>query len=225
MGRLLTILGVIVTIAYSISIAILMGDRVNQLRTIPLNELGDFLAGVFGPLAIFWLILGFLQQGKELQQSTQALELQAKELNNSVQQQKHLVEVSRLQMEAEVDSLKYERQKQLDVAKPRIVFGGIGGITSHGRTNFYSEAKNFGGHIINVTLKADTNIELSPSVIALWETNKEIRFEWRYINGDSKETANFLIRYTDSLGNRSEENYSIGINSESQSPTIEIHKE
>lgn len=73
MGRLLTVAGALVTIAYSVSILWLMGDRVNQLLTMPLNELGDFLAGVFGPLAIFWLILGFLQQGKELQQSTQAL--------------------------------------------------------------------------------------------------------------------------------------------------------
>jgi Fe2+ transport system protein B len=56
----------------------------------PLNNLGDFLAGVFGPLAIFWLILGFLQQGKELQQNTEALEMQADELKKSVNQEKNL---------------------------------------------------------------------------------------------------------------------------------------
>ncbi|VTX66414.1 hypothetical protein [Acinetobacter ursingii] len=26
-----------------------------------LNELGDFLAGVFAPIAFFWLILGYMQ--------------------------------------------------------------------------------------------------------------------------------------------------------------------
>lgn len=52
-----------------------------------LNELGDFLAGTFGPIAFLWLVLGFLQQGRELR-------LQAEELRNSVQQQ---TETNRLQ--------------------------------------------------------------------------------------------------------------------------------
>lgn len=32
-----------------------------------LNEFGDFLAGVFAPVAFFWLILGYMQQGKQLE--------------------------------------------------------------------------------------------------------------------------------------------------------------
>lgn len=39
-----------------------------------LNELGDFLAGIFAPIAFFWLILGYIQQGKQLDQNTRALE-------------------------------------------------------------------------------------------------------------------------------------------------------
>jgi hypothetical protein len=30
-----------------------------DLKQLSLNELGDFLAGAFGPLALFWLVLGF----------------------------------------------------------------------------------------------------------------------------------------------------------------------
>ena len=30
------------------------------------NELGDFLAGTFAPVAFLWLVLGFFQQGAEL---------------------------------------------------------------------------------------------------------------------------------------------------------------
>src|SRR5690606_28462724 len=41
-----------------------------------LNELGDFLAGIFAPVAFFWLILGYVQQGKQLEQNTKALEQQ-----------------------------------------------------------------------------------------------------------------------------------------------------
>jgi len=38
-----------------------------------LNELGDFIAGVFAPIAFLWLILGYIQQGKQLDQNTRAL--------------------------------------------------------------------------------------------------------------------------------------------------------
>ena len=55
-----------------------------------LNEFGDFIAGAFAPLAFFWLVRGYYQQGKELQQNTEALNLQAQELQNSVQEQKNL---------------------------------------------------------------------------------------------------------------------------------------
>ncbi|MDO6587460.1 hypothetical protein Q4543_18260 [Salipiger sp. 1_MG-2023] len=66
-----------------------------KIEPIGLNELGDFLAGAFGPLAIFWLILGFFQQGEELRNSVATLELQAKELANSVEQQRELVLANR----------------------------------------------------------------------------------------------------------------------------------
>lgn len=69
----------------------IMGAKFDELITLKLNEIGDFAAGVFGPVAFLWLILGYLQQGRELKASTDALKLQAKELNNSVKQQEMLV--------------------------------------------------------------------------------------------------------------------------------------
>ncbi|MDV4263329.1 hypothetical protein ACG9XY_12440 [Acinetobacter seifertii] len=58
-----------------------------------LNEVGDFLAGVFAPLAFLFLYLGYSQQGKEMQQNTAALKLQAIELKNSVNEQKRLIKI------------------------------------------------------------------------------------------------------------------------------------
>ena len=65
-----------------------------------LNELGDFLAGIFAPVAFFWLILGYVQQGKQLDQNTKALEqqeralqLQIDEMRESVKQQGKLAEL------------------------------------------------------------------------------------------------------------------------------------
>lgn len=59
-----------------------------------LNEQGDFFAGFVSPIAILWLVLGYLQQGKELRLNTQALELQIKELNDSVKQQSIIAAVA-----------------------------------------------------------------------------------------------------------------------------------
>lgn len=65
------------------------------------NAVGDLLAGAFAPLAFAWLVVAvFLQrselqaQRKELKQNREALMLQAKELHNSVAQQKALVEAT-----------------------------------------------------------------------------------------------------------------------------------
>lgn len=69
----------------------IMGAKFDDLVKLELNEIGDLAAGVFGPVAFLWLILGYLQQGKELKASTDALTLQARELNNSVKQQEKMV--------------------------------------------------------------------------------------------------------------------------------------
>ncbi|MFW1993408.1 hypothetical protein ACG904_00360 [Acinetobacter guillouiae] len=55
------------------------------------NELGDFLAGSFAPLAFLFLYLGYKMQGEELKQNTRALEKQAEELANSVAEQQRLI--------------------------------------------------------------------------------------------------------------------------------------
>ena len=70
--------------------------RAEELISLPLNELGDFLAGAFGPLALAWLVFGYFQQGDELRQGTEALRMQADELKASVRQQAEMVEATRL---------------------------------------------------------------------------------------------------------------------------------
>lgn len=103
MGRVLAIIGIALTIGYALFSWWLVGDRIQSLRTMHLNEVGDFLAGAFGPLAILWLVLGFFQQGIELRQGTAALRLQAQELNNSVAQQCEMVAAQKASL------LNYER--------------------------------------------------------------------------------------------------------------------
>ncbi len=95
--------GVGLTAAYLIVIVIISVSNWLEFSSLRPNEWGDFLAGAFGPLAIFWLVLGFFQQGHELRHSVQALELQAEELKNSVEQQRAMVSITERQLNLDIE--------------------------------------------------------------------------------------------------------------------------
>ncbi|MBC3495395.1 hypothetical protein HU764_013695 [Pseudomonas sp. SWRI100] len=93
-----TVLALMSTVVYLYWFTVVVSFRVDELLSLPLNELGDFLAGAFGPLALAWLVFGYFQQGAELKQGTRALLLQADELRSSVEQQTEMVESQRLSL-------------------------------------------------------------------------------------------------------------------------------
>jgi hypothetical protein len=70
---------------------LIMGAKFDELISLKLNEVGDFAAGAFGPVAFLWLVLGYIQQGRELKLSSEALRMQAEELKSSVAQQREMV--------------------------------------------------------------------------------------------------------------------------------------
>lgn len=89
------------------------------------NEWGDLLAGIFGPLTFLWLLIGFFQQGKslrkqgeELQHSVDALNLQAKELAASVEQQREMVKIASATLSHEKQVFEQERKKQRFASHP-----------------------------------------------------------------------------------------------------------
>ncbi|WP_339426356.1 hypothetical protein [Pseudomonas proteolytica] len=84
-----------ITAVYVGGAIVIMGSRFEELIVLKLNEIGDLAAGVFGPLAFLWLVLGYIQQGRELKLSSEALLLQAHELKESVKQQTELNNVTR----------------------------------------------------------------------------------------------------------------------------------
>ncbi|WCM86667.1 hypothetical protein [Acidovorax sp. NCPPB 3576] len=135
-------IGIAATLGYAIVMAWFVDGRWADIQGLKLNELGDFLAGVFGPLAILWLVLGFFQQGIELKQNSEALHLQAAELKNSVEQQTELVRVAQAQLEADKAAFEEQRMRfQKDelekktLAQPRfdLAMGGghSGSISRH----------------------------------------------------------------------------------------------
>lgn len=118
MNAVLASVGVSLSAIYAYFIWLIVGGRFALLKTMELNNLGDFLAGVFGPIAILWLVLGFFQQGYELRQNNKALKLQAEELKNSVDQQKEMVGIAGRQLEAELDKIVFEREQRAKALLP-----------------------------------------------------------------------------------------------------------
>lgn len=93
-----------------IAVVVFNSDSATGLN---LNEWGDFLAGACAPLAFFWLVLGYFQQGKELKLSREALMLQVKEFSNFVDQQRLLLAATKEDVELNKRDLKirYETEK------------------------------------------------------------------------------------------------------------------
>jgi hypothetical protein len=88
-------IGLWMTILYSLIVGAYCTGVWDRILTMEPNEFGDFLAGVLGPLALAWIVLGFLQQGQELRFSRDALLLQARELRHSVLHQSEIADAAR----------------------------------------------------------------------------------------------------------------------------------
>ncbi|MCU0121803.1 hypothetical protein N8H74_26380 [Pseudomonas sp. B2M1-30] len=121
-----------------------MGARFDELIVLKLNEIGDLAAGVFGPVAFLWLILGYLQQGRELRLSSEALQLQAKELRLSVDQQREMVGIAGRQLEVELDKVLFEREQRNIALLPNFKLQAVVPSASE-NLNVSMNIRNLGG--------------------------------------------------------------------------------
>jgi len=83
---ILTIMWLFVWTMFPFIIYIINGASFS-FKDIDFNEVGDYLAGVAAPVAFFWLVYGYYQQGKELKLNNKTLSLQYEELRHSVSAQ------------------------------------------------------------------------------------------------------------------------------------------
>ncbi|WP_227062120.1 hypothetical protein [Acinetobacter pittii] len=97
---------ILFTVFYFFILYKFFGITLVKVKALPANEVGDFLAGTFSPLAFLFLILGYLQntkvlqmQSQELKSSTDALHQQAQELANNVEEQRKLLSVTQQELE------------------------------------------------------------------------------------------------------------------------------
>ena len=186
MRNALVTIGLTVTVAYTVTLATLVAPRLPDLAALPLNELGDFLAEAFGPLALLWLILGFMQQGIELQQNTRALELQADELKNSVAQQKELVSVTREQAQAQIAAFQHEQEVLRKAQEPLIVVDGSGGRHNSNQSIHALVLKNVGNHATEVNINTNLDVkEIKPERLESFMRGDSVRVEM-LIEGQSR---------------------------------------
>lgn len=117
-SRTLHTTGFVITGAWILGLILYVAFSRDSIVDLAPNELGDFAAGAFAPLAFLWLVLGFFQQGEELRHSGQALWLQGRELQNSVEQQRELVKATREQLQFESDRLTAQAEELDRNAQP-----------------------------------------------------------------------------------------------------------
>lgn len=200
MGRWLAIAGFFGTALYLGLAAVLMNEKLGALADMPLNEIGDFLAGVFSPLAFLWLVLGFLQQGRELKASTDALTLQAAELRASVLQQEALVRVSRQQHEEEVKARQAERQRNEMQAQPVLDIESAMVARSSGLITSKFTLRNTGHQVTRVRPSWTSNAAVSlREHISVLANGASVPFD---IVATADEIQNFFmhIDYIDGIG-------------------------
>lgn len=156
----MTLFGIITTVLYVALVVFLRWSSLPELHTMPLNEFGDFFAGVFGPLMLFWLILGYVQQQVELRQNTKALELQSDELRKSVDQHRDLVKATKLQVETERKSLEMETAKALKETQPAFSIVAAGAASKQAiKVAYRIILENKGQTASGVVVKTEPNIK------------------------------------------------------------------
>jgi len=160
--------GTAATAVYLVVLGLLVWGRLPALLDMKLNEVGDFLAGAFGPLAILWLVLGFFQQGIELRQNSEALHLQAKELQNSVTQQAELASTAKAQfdldkaaLEHRIQELKDEESLRRRMLDPRLDLSGKCAVIGMPK-----EGKSFPKYVVDVRSRGNdcSDLHLSLSI-------------------------------------------------------------
>lgn len=174
--------------------------RSKDIAALELNLLGDFVAGAVGPMAFLWLVLGYLQQGDELKQNTEALKLQADELANSVEQQRKLVELTRQQIEEERRRARLEIARHKKASKPKFLTKILDfQIEDSGDLHLDISLKNVGAPCSHVRVRSgvqSVSAQLSPT-----DSESQNRTIVVLSRGPNPlESADIFISYLDSAG-------------------------
>lgn len=187
-----TRVGVCLSVAYVVSIAIYVCVEWGNLLEMAPNEFGDFMAGAFGPLALFWLVCGYFQQGAELHQNTAALRLQAvalekqvEELEKSVKHQAAQAEASRAALDFSQEEKARRIEQETSLHAPRLAVAYFAPYTAAAEGLFQVSLKNEGAPAWVLNVESDECIpltgklrELEVGVSMSIQAMKPENFDW-----------------------------------------------
>ncbi|PVZ56514.1 hypothetical protein C9422_18500 [Pseudomonas sp. B1(2018)] len=175
---------------------LVMGAKFDELIALELNEVGDLSAGVFGPVAFLWLVLGYIQQGRELKISSAALNLQAKELKESVDQQKEMVGISTDQLNMAKKNTELENRRLAASVEPKFsLSSGYDGTDAYG-VHFGFRLFN-GGHTITCYKVLLDDEELHS--VGVLDKMQQTGFRKTYIEGETSHGGVVVISYLNGL--------------------------
>lgn len=165
-------------------------DALYQMKP---NEFGDFLAGIFGPLVLLWVVMGFLQQGAELKYSREALLLQAKELKASVEAQQNMGEAAWASVTMERESKIALETQQIKARQPLLTLHRGNSEIHNGRSRRdYFRISNLGQTCVSLRLDlSDKSLKVTPMANARLENGQEFAFGVE--NLSSAEAVGFLL--------------------------------
>lgn len=193
MSKMLTWIGVAGTVLYLMVATVLGWGAWDKLWGMEPNEVGDFLAGVVGPLALLWLILGYFQQGAELRNSSEALQLQAEELKSSVQQQIELVNVTREQLAADRAALDAQYTPKLRLYPQSFVY-------TDDTTDVEFRLQNYGDIASDVSVELGAfGVEFEQTFFDSIPSNGSVIVSLKGLKSSHRGTYNFPLQYKDRL--------------------------
>lgn len=196
-------IGIWVTGLYLLTLAIYAYVQRHAVLAMEPNELGDALAGAASPMAFLWLVLGYLQQGEELRQNTEALNLQVKELQASVDQQKALVEATQRQHDFELDTERTRRRGELLRNQPSFAASFKVQLTSTKTTVWECHLRNVGQGASKVTVDAKEKYEwlkVEPNVALSFDRGTDRRWRMLVEHAAAPAMGMIVINYTDGNG-------------------------
>lgn len=224
-----SLIGFIITSIYLIIVSILGCTQWDDIINMKPNEWGDFMAGIFGPLALLWVVLGFLQQGVELKNSRKALLLQAEELRNSVEAQKDLGKAAWAQVgeDKEARALEKSRLEKEDRDRkksnqPIILLELKEGYLQINKIISTLYVENQGNTCFDLEFtSSNSNLIFDVDKISKLDKNKIIKIQYRFPS-DYKFNNDFMsISYSDLEGNQYSRGYKITA-PDGGAPSIEL---
>lgn len=203
----LTFTGLLLSIAWcSVFVALLIWKR-ESIADLTLNEWGDFFAGAVAPLALFWLVLGYLQQGEELRLNTEALHAQQAELRRQVAETATLAANSERQAAAAEQlalATKSEVQRAMlrEEAESWPLFRAAGGQRSGARTEI--RVRNDGAAVKQLSIFGPPGVGLTLKPSDLFRHDYEGSL---VVQSASSYPFTFKIKFSDRNNNEREQAY------------------